>query len=187
LISWFFVLATAMDEFSLYVVAMFMVYVLMRGLLPTGKDWLSSAAMQVPVCSEAEKSILRPYTVAGCLTLCAAASFAGFLEVCEKYARWLARNGLIGFWEVGSYSVRYFLGKRWVSRRLVRRDHAVSWVRVDDSGCCTVFLCRRDLNRLGGRRYTSVCEELARIFCDSFCTYVLERAGLPSVEAYPLG
>jgi len=177
LISWVFVLSLAMDEFSLYVVGVFMVYALVEAVLPTERDWLSSAAMQVSVCSETEKSISRPYTVAGCLTLSVASSFVGFVEVCEKYALWLTRKGLIGFWEAGSHSVTYFLGKRWVSGRLVRRDRAMSWIRVDDAGRCAVFLCRRDLDRLGGRRYISVCEELAHIFSDTFCTYVLEGVG----------
>jgi len=187
LVLWLLVLVLTAQALWFYAVGTFLVYALMRSLLRSSRDWLSSAAIRVSTRSESEKSISRPYVIPGCLTLACAASFSGFLEICERYGRWLARKGLIYSWETASHSVTYFLGSGWINSRLVRKDHATSWIRVDNKGRCTVFLCRRDLNRFGGRKYTAVCKEFGHAFCESFYSYVLERTPLPPLHASSSG
>mgnify|MGYP000362534395 CR=1 FL=1 len=176
LILWFLFLALLLDEVSFFATSIFLVYAVLRAAANTGrKDWLIEAAREVRARSESEKDVGRPYALEMPLPLAAAAGFAGFMDICEAYARWLARKGLIDSWHRGTDSITYFMNADHLPDRLSRRNSRNSWIRVDSAGRCAVFISRRDRRRLGGRRYTLLCEKLVQRLSDTFCTYLLTQ------------
>lgn len=177
LLSWIILLATGIDGLSLQVLGIFVVYVTIRATLP-GRDWLTSAATKVHERSETEKTISRPYTDQP-LPIRTASAFSGFPDIRQRYARWLARKGAIPLYKTRPNSTTLYLSEKPTPQR--NRDHSTSWIRIDDHGNCTTFICERDRHRLGGRKYTSTCRQLTETVSNSFSTYILKK----TKPAYP--
>ena len=174
-----FILLLLMTAGTFFTFGMFFspVYLLLRATHSgLSESWLNQAAQGIRLRSEGEKHVARPCTTQTPLPLITAAKFEGFIDICEAYARWLARKGIITNWERHTGSVTYFIGGDQLPGKLSHRWMQSTWIRIDASGSLAIYVSPRDRRRLGGRKYRSLCENLARILSDNFFTYLVGQA-----------